>query len=257
VRRRLVTLASSLLLMVAAPVGSAQEGWSGALPVAAVPGGDRLQLEDGREVRLAGIRVAPADSRDAATARLALAARAALAAQAEGALVRPAAGEVAVDRYGALVAQVERSDGLWLQGLLLEQGLAQVQTRPGETLRAADMLALERAARAAGRGMWRDPDFAPRSADRLADAIGSFRIVQGLVVRVAPTERYVYLNFGDDWRTDFTVRLRRAELDQDFARSGIAIEGLAGHLVEVRGYVLEAGGPLIEVSHPEQLEVLR
>ena len=250
-------LVSSLLLGVAGPAGAAADGWSGTLPVAAVPAGDRLQLEDGREVRLAGIRVALADSRDGATARLAHAARAALAAQAEGALVRPAAGAVAIDRYGALVAQVERSDGLWLQGLLLEQGLAQVQTRPGETLRAADMLALERAARAAGRGMWRDPDFAPRSADRLADAIGSFRIVQGLVVRVAPTERYVYLNFGDDWRTDFTVRLRRTELGQDFARSGIAIEGLAGRLVEVRGYVLEAGGPLIEVSHPEQIEVLR
>jgi hypothetical protein len=119
------------------------------------------------------------------------------------------------------------------------------------------MLAHERAARTAGLGLWRLPEYAPRRADRLADAVGSFRIVRGEVVRVAPTERYVYLNFGSDWRSDFTVRLRRAELDERFARSDIAIERLAGRLVEVRGYVLEAGGPLIEVSHPEQIEVLR
>ena len=253
--RRAILLLS--LLAAAGPVRAEESAWSAPLPVARVLAGDRLQLEDGREVRLAGIRVAPAASGDAEVAGLARAARAALAAQIEGRMARLALEDAAIDRYGALAAQVERGDGLWLQGVLLEQGLAQVQTRPGETLRAAEMLARERIARAAGRGLWRHPAFAPRRADRLADAVGSFRIVQGEVVRVAPTERYVYLNFGADWRSDFTVRLRRAELDQGFARSDIAIERLAGRLVEVRGYVLEAGGPLIEVSHPEQIEVLR
>jgi hypothetical protein len=52
------------------------------------------------------------------------------------------------------------------------------------------------------------------------------------------------------------VRLARGELVEALARSGIEIERLAGHLVEVRGYLLEAGGPLIELSHPEQIEVI-
>ena len=118
------------------------------------------------------------------------------------------------DRYGRLVAQVERADGLWLQGALLERGLAQVQTRPGETARAGEMLALEQTARAAGRGLWAEPAFMAREAGRArSTAVGRFRIVRGRVLRVAPTERYVYLNFGADWRADFTVRARRAELD--------------------------------------------
>jgi micrococcal nuclease len=79
-------------------------------------------------------------------------------------------------------------------------------------------------------------------------------IVRGTVVRVAPTERYLYLNFGADWRRDFTVRVRRAELKG--ALAGLGVEGLAGRSIEVRGVVLEAGGPLIELSHPEQLLVL-
>jgi endonuclease YncB( thermonuclease family) len=253
---RLVRLILSLLV-VGGPARGEVVGWSDPLPVRTVLAGNRLQLEDGREVRLAGIRVAPSDSQDAEIAGLARAAREALAARVEGRLVRLEFEQVALDRYGALVAQVERGDGVWLQGMLLEEGLAQVQTRPGETLRAAGMLARERAARAAGRGLWRHAEFAPQRADRLTDMVGSFRIVRGEVVRVAPTERYVYLNFGSDWRSDFTVRLRRTELDERFAHSDIAIERLAGRLVEVRGYVLEAGGPLIEVSHPEQIEVLR
>jgi micrococcal nuclease len=242
-------------LLVGASAAAADElGWSAPLAVAAVPAGDRLQLEDGREVRLAGIRVPREAREDAGSARRA---RDALAELAAGRDVRLGIGAAASDRYGRLVAQVERADGLWLQGALLERGLAQVQTRPGEARRAAEMLALERAARQARRGLWGDPAFAPRAADRLADAVGSFQIVRGEVVRVAPTEHYVYLNFGADWRQDFTVRIRRRELVEGFARSGLEIEQLAGRVVEVRGYVLDAGGPLIEVSHPEQLEVLR
>ena len=85
---------------------------------------------------------------------------------------------------------------------------------------------------------------------------GAFQIVRGEVRRVAPVRDYVYLNFGADWRRDFTVRIRRQELEARFARSGTDALALAGHRVEVRGFVLEAGGPLIEVSHPEQIEVL-
>jgi endonuclease YncB( thermonuclease family) len=252
VRLRL-TLPLLCLMTLAGPAGGNEP-----VAVAAVLAGDRLQLADGREVRLAGIRVAPDDSADSRIVALARTAQEALAAEVGGAAVRLETAEVAFDRYGALAAQVENANGVWLQGMLLEAGLAQVQTRPGESARAAEMLALEHAARAAGRGLWQFPAFAPIAADRLReDAIGSFRIVQGEVVRVAPTDHYLYLNFGDDWRTDFTIRLRRGELDDAFARSGVSIERLAGRRVEARGYVLEAGGPLIEVSHPEQIEVLR
>jgi endonuclease YncB( thermonuclease family) len=252
-----MSLAIIVVLAAGGTAGSGAAEPDAPLAVAAVLAGDRLQLADGREVRLAGIRVAPVDRGDLDLARLAGAARETLAMRLEGRAVRLEVGADALDRYGALAAQVERDDRVWLQGVLLEEGLAQVQTRPGETSRTAAMLARERAARAAGRGLWRHPEFAPRRANTLADAIGSFRIVQGQVVRVAPTEHYVYLNFGTDWRSDFTVRLRRTELNESFSRSTTAVEELAGRWVEVRGYVLEAGGPLIEISHPEQIQVLR
>src|SRR5688500_8928994 len=166
-------------LLVGASAAAADElGWSAPLAVAAVPAGDRLQVEDGREVRLAGIRVPQEVREDAGIARRA---RDALAGLAAGREVRLGVGAAASDRYGRLVAQVERADGLWLQGVLLERGLAQVQTLPGEARRAAEMLALARAARQARRGLWRNPALAPRAADRLAEAVGSFQIVRGEV----------------------------------------------------------------------------
>ena len=251
-RARIWSALIFLGLALGARGGAAEElVWSAPLAVAGVPAGDRLELADGRTVRLAGIRLPESPG-----APFAEQARATLAGLLAGQAVRLATSAAPVDRYGDLVAQVERADGTWLQGALLEQGLAEVETRPGEVLRAAEMLALERAARAGRRGLWADPAFAPRSAGRVADAVGSFQIVQGRVLRVAPSGDYVYLNFGRNWRSDFTLRLRRAELDDRFERSGLDVMALGGRRIEVRGFVLEAGGPLIELSHPEQLQVL-
>jgi micrococcal nuclease len=221
--------------------------------VAEALAGDLLRLADGRVVRLAGIRV-PADG-DGDSTGWAGRAQAELSRLLDGREVRLAVAEAAHDRYGRLVGQIERRDGLWVQGALLEAGLAQVQTRPGEAARAEAMLEIERGARAARRGLWAEPGFAAREASAAPARTGRFGIVQGQVVRVAPTERFVYLNFGADWRSDFTVRIAK-ELARRLASSGLDVDGLGGRRVEIRGLVLEAGGPLIELSHPEQMQVL-
>jgi micrococcal nuclease len=217
--------------------------------VARVLEGPRLELDDGRRVRLAGLRV-PAGEAHRAAAQAALAG---LIAD-RGARLQPAAA--GHDRWGELVAQVERDDGLWLQGALLEVGLAQLQTRPGEVERAAKMRAAERVARAAARGLWADPAQAPQAADDAHADIGSFRIVHGKVLRVAETRNFVYLNFGADWRTDFTLRLDKPAAAALAGALDAPLERLAGRRVEARGFLVEAGGPLIDVSHPEQIEVL-
>jgi micrococcal nuclease len=240
-----------LMLLQASIAADAGEALTreGPVAVAEVVAGDELRLADGRVVRLAGIRVPGGDA-----PRLAAAAQAELRALLDGQAVRLAIAEVPLDRYGRLVAQVERGDGLWLQGALLERGLAQVQTRPGEAARADRVLAIERAAREARRGLWADAAFTVREAGAAGD-VGRFRIVEGRVLRVAPTERFVYLNFGADWRSDFTVRIAK-DLTRRLASAGLDAAGLTGRRIEIRGVVLEAGGPLIELSHLEQMQVL-
>jgi micrococcal nuclease len=247
----LVRLIWLLLAMSLVASGAYAEG-DGAVTVARVLSGNLLELDDGRLVRLAGIRL-PAAANGRATEDLARA-QAALAGLVERRAVRLEPAEPALDRHGRHVAQVWRHDGLWLQGALLEGGLVQVQTRPGEAALAAEMAAREQAARSAEAGIWTHRRFAPRSAHQVGALIGSFQIVQGRVVRVAPAERFIYLNFGGDWRADFTLRVARSSV-RSFREAGIELEQLAGRDVEVRGYVLEAGGPLIELSHPEQIRI--
>lgn len=240
----------ALLVLSLVPAGGGHAGdlqWRAPSMVRSVDAADRLVLADESVVRLAGVRVP-----GAVRAR----ARRVVDELVGGRSVRLGLEAAPYDRYGRLVAHVERTDDLWLQGALLERGLAQVGTRPGEDARAGDMLELERQARSRRRGLWADPDFAPRAADEAARFIGSFQIVTGRALRSERVGDYVYVNFGEDWRSDFTLRFRRADVTERLAPAGLEPDELAGRRVEVRGLLLEAGGPLIEVSHPGQIEVV-
>jgi hypothetical protein len=187
---------------------------------------------------------------------LAAAARERLAALVAGRRVALHTGGRAVDRHGRLLAHLVRAeDGLWVQGALLADGLARVYTFADVRALAADMYALEVAARQARRGLWAQPRFAVLTPETVADRLYGFRVVEGVVHEAAEVRRRVYLNFGADWRTDFTVSVAPGDRAR-FAEAGLDLLALAGRRVRVRGWVRSYNGPLIDADHPEQVEVL-
>ncbi|MBT7757930.1 MAG: thermonuclease family protein, partial [Rhodospirillaceae bacterium] len=89
----------------------------------------------------------------------------------------------------------------------------------------------------------------------LYDGLGGFQLIEGIVLKTALVRGRVYLNFGQDWRQDFTITV--APRDRRlFDRAGFDHQGLAGHRVRVRGWLKHYNGPSIEASHPEQIEIL-
>ena len=89
----------------------------------------------------------------------------------------------------------------------------------------------------------------------MATPVGAYVLVQGRVREVARVQDFVYLNFGPDWRRDFTVRAP-AGFARRLAREGLDLAGLEGRNLLVRGPVFETNGPMIELVHPAQIEVL-
>jgi len=66
---------------------------------------------------------------------------------------------------------------------------------------------------------------------------------------------HTYLNFDADWRSDFTVSV--APRDRRWFANGLAkLIDIKGRLVRVRGWLGWRNGPMIEATHPEQIEVL-
>ncbi len=160
-----------------------------------------------------------------------------------------------LDRYGRLLAHLHDERGTWIQGEMLRLGLARVYSFPDNRARIAEMLALEGAARAARRGIWGDPFYALRAPGETHHHIDTFQVIEGAVLEAANVRGRIFLNFGPDWRTDFTVTLdpKTARL---FVREGLDPLTLEGRRIRVRGWLAWRNGPQIEATHPEQIEVV-
>jgi micrococcal nuclease len=166
-------------------------------------------------------------------------------------------GDSRMDRHGRHLAHLFLNDGRWVQGALIEQGMARVYTFPDNRKLASEMYALERQARAANAGIWALPFYIPRPTEPtpLLKQLGSFQLIEGRVQSAAKVKGRIYLNFGANWRDDFTatVSSKAARL---FIKAGQDPKALQGRRIRVRGWLRKRNGPMIDVSHPEQIEVL-
>lgn len=223
--------------------------------VAAILSGDTIDLDSGLRVRLAGIQ-APALARDGKPAwPRATESSVATGDFALGRTVTLHYADDRRDRWRRALAHVVRDDGAWLQGHLLERGHVRVRTWPRTATGARDMLDLERTARANRQGLWGDRFYRVRNPAETWGDLDSWQIVEGRVVDAAVVRGIAYLNFGLDWRNDFTFRLE-GDARRAFKRAGIDVTDLAGRRVRGRGWVYPTNGPMIDLTHPAQLEVL-
>ena len=237
------------------PAGLAAEG---AARVVEVIDGGMVLLDDGETVRLAGIEVPRLRPGGAAhdAEPLAADARQALAGLVQGRRVGLAYGSAQRDRHGRLRAHLVRiRDSVWIQGALLAAGLARVHSLVDDRAAVAEMLIHERGARTERRGLWAAPRYRVRAAAEAGAALRSFQLIEGRVRAAAVVRGRGYLNFGEDWREDFTVSIAPRDRRR-FEAAGIAVETYEGRLVRVRGWIESFNGPMIEATHPEQIEIL-
>lgn len=221
--------------------------------VSAVVDGLTLILDDGRTLRLAGIEAPAFEGADAASA---------LRDSLQGKTIRLHYGPVRHDRWRRVLAHVTvdvpaggSGAPVWVQGDLLARGLVRVQTTPDNPGGARAMYTLENGARSAGRGLWADSRFAVRTLPLDDGDLRAVQVVEGQIASANKVRGQIYLNFGDDWDTDFTVLLPHA-VRRQMEQTGLTVETLGGATVRVRGWVKEWNGPMIELTHLEQLEIL-
>ena len=239
--------------------------------VARVIDGETVALDDGSELRLIGALAPRALDAGAEPGQwpMEVAAKAELEALALGRSIDIGFGGERADRYGRLQGHayiVQGGERRWLQGHMLEQGLARAYTLAGNRACAEALLASERLAREAKRGLWAEAAYQVRSAERLSELARyrtTFQLIEGRIARVGQARGTVYLNFDAGQRRGLqqglprglSVSVRRGDLDLpgDQARDA---KGLAGRTVRVRGWIEDRNGLTIDLSAGGQLEIL-
>ncbi|WP_342243675.1 thermonuclease family protein [Pseudomonas sp. OTU5201] len=220
--------------------------------------GDTLRLTDGRSIRMIGLNAPELARKGRSDEPYAKAAR-----QRLGELVKSSGGWVGLrlgreskDRYGRTLAHLYDSRGRNLEEYLLAEGLAfRIAIGPNAALSDCHAIA-ERAARRAGRGLWRRPPL--QSPWQLRQS--GFALVQGRVTKV---DR----NRGGVWLQLEGPLVLRIELKQLRQFDAAALQRLVGRRVEARGWVIDRarrGGVntrdsrwMLPLTHNGMLEVIR
>jgi micrococcal nuclease len=227
--------------------------------VIAVIDGDTVRVEGIKaDVRLVGIQAPklPLGRKGFKTWPMADDAKRALEDIVKGHTLTLRLGATARDRNGRTLAHLVREDGMWVQEEMLKRGMARVYTFADNRQLTTELFATERAARAQRAGLWDHAFYAVRGSDphALAKDAGTFQVVEGKIVDAAKVQGRVFLNFGDDYRTDFTATIV-PEAVAMFTKSGVDPLALQGKVVRVRGYLRNFNGPNMDLTHPEQIEV--
>lgn len=210
-----------------------------------------LRLQDGREVRLAGVE-------DAVSGIGAKAAQ-------RSALEKLVAGRDVVlrgspnpDRYGRIVAiAVVQGEDQPIQARMIEDGHLVVSAAIEDEDCASYLRRNEARARRAKRGIWAEPA-AIKNTEMAGDilaVIGQFVVAEGRVQSVREAGATLYINFGRRWTQDFAVTISRRNLAA-FEAAGVPLKSLERRRLRVRGWVEQRGGPRIHASSAGQIEVV-
>ena len=210
-----------------------------------------FRLQDGREVRLAGIEpivISQQKTRGQTALEKLIADRE----------VKLRGEDDTPDRYGRQPAFVfvDQSE-IAVQSLLLMQGEALVSATIANRDCASSLTAAEAEARQAKRGIWAGSAViknAESPGDILA-RIGQFTVVEGKVLSVRQAGATTYINFGRRWTQDFAVTISRRAV-QSFEAAGISLKSLENKRIRVRGWIEARGGPRIEALRVGQIEVV-
>jgi endonuclease YncB( thermonuclease family) len=226
--------------------------------------GETVVLDDGMELRLTGALAPRAFDADAETGAwpMEAATREALRGLVLGRSIELAFAGARIDRYGRLQAQailVGPGGRRWVQGHLLGHGFARAYALAGNRACGEELLAAERAARLARRGLWAEAAYQIRRADKPSELLRyrtTFQVVEGKIVRVAEVRGTIYLNFGRYWRRAFSASLRRYDR-QLLGEHAVRPKDLEGKVVRVRGWIEERrGAPVIDLSVAGNLELV-
>lgn len=158
-------------------------------------------------------------------------------------------------KWGVRQVHLVRNDGTFVQEELVRRGAVWVAPRSDNDVLCSRLIKLELEARLARRGIWAYDEYSVLKPETASRGLGNYRLIEGTVTKATQTRRRFYMNFGEDYRTDFTASIQ-GRLHRKWREAELLKNAVSGVLVRVRGFLVAINGPSIEVSHYRQIEFL-
>ncbi|MCK5392923.1 MAG: hypothetical protein KAI91_01200, partial [Candidatus Omnitrophica bacterium] len=104
------------------------------------------------------------------------------------------------------------------------------------------------------RGLW--ADYEVISHLKSSESINQIKRVRGKVLNTYRSKKCIFLNFGKNWKTDFTVVIFNNVIDSFYEKDIDPLNYYKGKIVEISGRIKEYNGPEIIVNSPYEIEVV-
>ena len=218
--------------------------------------GQTLTTVDGRKIKLAGVK-APELWPEGASYQSwphAEQSRKTLNVLAAGKTLELFCDNEKSDYTGQQVAHIKLVNGEWLQHIMVAAGDLYVFPRRNNTAGIKSLYEAERIARKDNRGLWAQNQATITTVDGDVRT-GWFQIISGKVLSAKSVRKTIFLNFGENWRTDFTVEIS-PKVVTAFKKTAIDPLLFNGKTIEVRGWITWKGGPHIMLEGPGQIQLL-
>lgn len=165
------------------------------------------------------------------------------------------------DKYGRLLAWVYVDD-IFVNAALIKEGYARILTIPPCGIEKEDEFKnYEKSARDRRFGVWaKDGRLLDKSEETISAGeanryIGKTKTVKGKVVNVFESRKAIFLNFGGDYKKDFTVVIFRKNIGE-FEKKGIdPVKFYKGKEILATGRIKEYNGTEIVANDPSQIEI--
>lgn len=157
------------------------------------------------------------------------------------------------DKYGRLLAYCFVND-TFVNAKILEEGFALLYTRPPNVKYVDIFVSSQKKAREEKRGIWKTESVI--SSDEAYKYIGQIKTVEGRILSIYEGEKAIHLNFGRDWKKDFTVVIFKKDLSSFISKGISPLRDYQNKFIRTTGLIKEYNGPEIIVSHPAQIEVI-
>lgn len=153
------------------------------------------------------------------------------------------------NRFHAIITLQKNNQSL--QEILLKDGLARIALYDNALPIDAynRWVTWEEQARDNKKGLWSNPKYTIKTIDTIEQH--QFDIIQATIHSITEKKKTVYINFGEDWKTDFTLLI-----DKKDWKSVAPLSLKSGHKIEVRGWIDRYYGPMIKVTSPYQIKNL-
>lgn len=163
--------------------------------------------------------------------------------------------DVETDRYRRLKAQRVLFDNNDLEYRLILMGAARFSGRH-QKAKQNPYVEAEDLAYSDGRGAWETGGFSRLNSQDPGKVRNGFQIIKGAVSDIAMVRNTLFINFGNDWRTDVTIGISKPSTAWKRVFQIDDYDALIGREVEARGVVRWYNGPFLEVHDLAQMRLL-